>query len=234
MAVHAAVRPEPGSAAGNIARASIERLVPALTRHEVRVRTEPRADRRSTRRPACRRRSRSPEVGVCAMNSRIRSSPTWSVSKVRQIMRAAYSAPMEAWAEPEMTMRPVALSELAARNGLSLSGPDREIVTIGAFNTRSPSVDRMLTSWRMRGLIPQFRETGIGACVVNESLAPALDGGISAGDGRRPGRGVLFPLHRNAREGMWEKLEGHRGRAHDRRRERSGPRATCSSATTAW
>ena len=58
---------------------------------------------------------------------------------------------MEAWAEPEITMRPLALSELATRNGLSLRGPDREIVTIGAFNTRSPSVDRMLTFVANRG-----------------------------------------------------------------------------------
>ena len=118
---------------------------------------------------------------------------------------------MEAWAEPEITMRPLALSELATRNGLSLRGPDREIVTIGAFNTRSPSVDRMLTFVANEGLIPQFRETGIGACVVNESLAPALDGQsllVTDGD---PVEAFYSLFIETDREGMWERLEGHRG-----------------------
>jgi UDP-3-O-[3-hydroxymyristoyl] glucosamine N-acyltransferase len=118
---------------------------------------------------------------------------------------------MEAWAEPEMTMRPVALSELAARNGLTLSGPDREIVTIGAFNTRSHSVDRMLTFVAHEGLIPQFRETRIGACVVNESLAPALgEESLLVTDGD-PIEAFYSLFIETARGGMWEKLEGRRG-----------------------
>ena len=108
-------------------------------------------------------------------------------------------------------MRPVALSELAQRHGLSLRGPDREIVTVGAFNTRSPSVDRMLTFVAGEDLIPRFKETGIGACVVNESLAPAMDGDsvlVTDGD---PVEAFYSLFMETARLGMWEKLEARRG-----------------------
>ncbi len=113
--------------------------------------------------------------------------------------------------EPEMTMRPVALGELGGMADLALRGPDREIATLGALNTRSVSTSRMLTYISDPGLIGRMDELGIAACVVHESLAETLDGRsllVARGDPVEAFYGLLIET---ANAGLWQQLEAGRG-----------------------
>ena len=110
-----------------------------------------------------------------------------------------------------MTIEPVRLSELARGRDLKLSGPDAEIVTFGALNTHSPSVDRMLTWIVDSGLIGELDRTGIGACVAHESVAAELGERpllVTSGDPAEQFYSLYIEL---ARSGTWKALESRRG-----------------------
>lgn len=115
------------------------------------------------------------------------------------------------WVDPEMTMRPAMLSELAAEHGLTLRGPDREIVTIAPLNTRSTRTDALLTFISDPALIEEMDAKAIGACVAPESLADRL-GERSVLTTNGDATEAFYSLYiATAEAGRWETLESRRG-----------------------
>ncbi len=115
----------------------------------------------------------------------------------------------------EMLMEPVALSELARRHGLEHRGPDCEIVTVGALNSNSESVDRMLTYIIGPELIPALLDRDVAACVVPGELADDLEGRsllVTDGDAAD----TFYSLYaKTTEDGLWGRLEAKAGEGNE-------------------
>ncbi len=106
---------------------------------------------------------------------------------------------------------PMRLRELAERLGLELRGPDLEIVTFGALNTRSPNTDRMLTWIVDPALAPELDRVGIAACVVGERDAETLGDHSLLITDHDPAE-VFYSIFLDAaRDAEWEQLGSGRG-----------------------
>ena len=112
---------------------------------------------------------------------------------------------------PDMTMSPVALSDLARDHDLSLQGPDVEIVTIGALNARSPNADRMLTFLADTSLLDAFDRKQMAAAVVHESSAGDLDGRSLLVTGDDPTEVFYSLFIATCDAGAWKPMESRRG-----------------------
>jgi UDP-3-O-[3-hydroxymyristoyl] glucosamine N-acyltransferase len=109
----------------------------------------------------------------------------------------------------ESTMRSRLLSEVASRYGLTLVGPDREIVTVGPLGCASAHEDRMLSYVTAESWIAAFDGSDLAAVVVPEGLRDKVAAGrsalVSSGD---PGAAFYELLTDSAEAGEWSVIDG--------------------------